>query len=42
MKEGDIVGFVKNADYRITIDGKEYYRTRKEDLLYVEESVHNG
>ena len=42
VKEGDIVGFVKNADYRITIDGKEYYRTRKEDLLYVEESVHNG
>jgi co-chaperonin GroES (HSP10) len=42
VKAGDVVGFVKNADYRITIDGKEYYRTRKEDLLYVEESVHNS
>ena len=34
--KGDVVGFVKNADYRINIDGKEYYRTRIEDLLYVE------
>ena len=33
---GDIVGFKQNRDYRITIDGKEYYRTRAEDLLYVE------
>lgn len=41
VKKGDVVGFVKNADYRLMIDGKEYYRTRKEDLLYVEEEVYN-
>ena len=41
VKRGDVVGFVKNADYRIMIDGKEHYRTRKEDLLYVEEEVYN-
>jgi len=35
-KVGDVVGFKKNMDYRIKIDGKEYYRTRAEDLLYVE------
>ena len=35
-KKGDIVGFKENRDYRINIDGKEYYRTRVEDLLYVE------
>ena len=33
---GDVVGFKENRDYRIKIDGKEYYRTRVEDLLYVE------
>ena len=33
---GDIVGFKQNRDYRITIDGTEYYRTRAEDLMYVE------
>jgi co-chaperonin GroES (HSP10) len=33
---GDIVGFKQNRDYRIIIDGQEYYRTRAEDLLYVE------
>lgn len=38
---GDIVGFKQNRDYRIKIDGKEYYRTRTEDLLYVKEEVHN-
>lgn len=38
---GDVVGFKKNRDYRIKIDGKEYYRTRSEDLLYVEEEVYN-
>ena len=32
----DVVGFKENRDYRITIDGKEYYRTRVEDLLYKE------
>lgn len=36
LKKDDVVGFVKNADYRINIDGDEYYRTRVEDLLYVE------
>ena len=41
LKVGDIVGFKENRDYRIKIDGKEYYRTRTQDLLYVEE-VHNG
>jgi co-chaperonin GroES (HSP10) len=33
---GDVVGFKENRDYRITIDGKEYYRTRVQDLLYAE------
>lgn len=36
LKVGDIVGFRKNMDYRITIEGKEYYRVRAEDLMYVE------
>jgi len=36
LKQGDVVGFKQNRDYRIKIDDKEYYRTRKEDLLYVE------
>ena len=36
LKKGDIVGFKENRDYRIKIDGTEYYRTRVEDLLYVE------
>ena len=34
---GDIVGFKQNRDYRITIDGQEYYRTSAEDLMYVED-----
>lgn len=42
IKKGDVVGFKQNRDYRIKIDGKEYYRTRIEDLMYVEEEVHNG
>jgi co-chaperonin GroES (HSP10) len=37
LEPGDVVGFKENRDYRITIDGEEYYRTRAEDLLYVEE-----
>jgi len=37
VKKGDVVGFKQNRDYRITIEGTEYYRTRVEDLLYVEE-----
>tara|TARA_R100001443_G_scaffold51865_1_gene63660 strand:- start:334 stop:918 length:585 start_codon:yes stop_codon:yes gene_type:complete len=36
VKKGDVVGFAKDMDYRIMIDGKEYYRVRSEDLLYVE------
>lgn len=36
LEVGDVVGFKENRDYRLTIDGKEYYRTRTEDLLYVE------
>ena len=36
---GDVVGFKENRDYRIKIDGKEYYRTRTEDLLYVEDPI---
>ena len=36
VKKGDVVGFKQNRDYRLKIDGKEYYRTRAEDLLYVE------
>ena len=33
---GDVVGFKQNRDYRITIDGEDYFRTRAEDLMYVE------
>ena len=36
LEVGDVVGFKENRDYRIKIDGKEYYRTRLEDLMYVE------
>ena len=38
---GDVVGFKQNMDYRIDIDGKEYYRVDPSDFLYVEEEVHN-
>ena len=34
---GDVVGIRKNMDYEIVIDDKKYFRTRAEDLLYVEE-----
>lgn len=37
LKVGDVVGYKENMDYTFKIDGKEYYRTRLEDLLYVEE-----
>lgn len=37
VEVGDVVGIPINRDYRITIDGKEYFRTRIDDLLYVEE-----
>ena len=36
LEVGDVVGFRKNMDYRITIENKEYYRVRAEDLMYVE------
>lgn len=41
IRVGDKVGFNKNMDYRVTIDGQEYYRVRAEDLLYVKEEIHN-
>ena len=41
LKVGDIVGIKKDMDYKIFIDDKPYYRTRSEDLLYVEEEVYN-
>ena len=34
---GDVVGIPNSMDYRIKIDGKEYYRTRAQDFLYVEQ-----
>lgn len=34
VHKGDVVGFQKNIDYRITIDGTEYYRIPAERLLY--------
>jgi co-chaperonin GroES (HSP10) len=36
LEVGDVVGFRKNMDYRIIIEGTEYYRVRSEDLMYVE------
>jgi co-chaperonin GroES (HSP10) len=36
LEVGDVVGFKKNMDYRIKIDGKEYYRTPVDRLMYVE------
>ena len=36
VKPGDVVGFKQNRDYRIKIDGTEYFRVRAEDLMYVE------
>jgi co-chaperonin GroES (HSP10) len=42
VKVGDVVGFKENRDYRIKIDGEEYYRTRVIDLMYVEEEIHNN
>ena len=34
VSDGDVVGFKKNRDYRIKIDGKEYYRVAVTELLY--------
>ena len=39
LKVGDVVGIRKNHDSRFKIDGEEFYRTRVEDLLYVEEET---
>jgi len=36
LEVGDVVGFKKNLDYRIKIDGEEYYRTPADRLLYKE------
>ena len=36
INPGDVVGIEKNRDYRVKIDGKEYYRTRVDDFSYVE------
>ena len=41
VSPGDTVVFRDNMQYKIKIDGKEYFRVRSEDLLYVEEEVHN-
>jgi hypothetical protein len=38
---GDVVVFRDNMQYKITIDGVDYYRVRVQDLLYVEEEVYN-
>jgi len=34
VSNGDVVGFKKNRDYRIKINGKEYYRVAVSELLY--------
>lgn len=34
VSHGDVVGFKKDRDYRIKIDGKEYYRVAVTELLY--------
>jgi co-chaperonin GroES (HSP10) len=36
LKKGDVVGIMRKADYRFRLDDKEYYRTRLDDMLYVE------
>ena len=41
VSEGDVVVFRDKMQYKISIDDKEYYRVRSQDLLYVEEEVHN-
>jgi co-chaperonin GroES (HSP10) len=38
IKEGDVIGFRKNGDYRFKIDGIEYFRLHPDFLLYVEEN----
>lgn len=34
VSHGDVVGFKKNRDYRIKINGKEYFRVAVTELLY--------
>lgn len=34
VSDGDVVGFKKGRDYRIKINGKEYYRVAVTELLY--------
>lgn len=41
VKAGDTVVFRDKMQYKITIDDVEYFRVRSQDLLYVEEEVHN-
>ena len=41
LSSGDVVGIKKNRDYEITIEEVKYFRVRAEDILYVEEEVHN-
>lgn len=36
LDKGSVVGFKKNRDYRIEIDGKEYYRVALSQILYEE------
>jgi hypothetical protein len=36
VKKGDIVGILKNSDYPFNIDGEKLYRTRMQDLMYIE------
>ena len=36
LKIGDTIGIRKDTDYAFDIDEKVYYRTRAEDLMYVE------
>lgn len=36
LKKGAVVGFKKNRDYKIQIDGKNYYRIAISQLLYEE------
>lgn len=35
VKVGDVVGFLKNRDYEIEIDGKKFWRMRHDDIVYV-------
>lgn len=41
VSAGDVVVFRDKMQYKISIDGVEYFRVRSQDLLYVEEKVYN-